>query len=148
MIINSVWVQKTCFYFIFIFHQFFLKLTYGTHFFKRKLTHAGTPKYQRVICGTITVVYFDQPSGAGRTWKLVEIHNRSLFKNLKSTITHFLIQGQLVWQYFTSNQKKNHKDGHISTIYQAHNCWWNVNIPLMYNLVLWNRFLVKKKKKL
>ena len=39
---------------------------------------------------------------------------------------------------------KTQKDWHILNNYQAENCWSTLNIPLMYNLILWNRFLTKK----
>ena len=38
-------------------------------------------------------------------------------------------------------------DQHSPTNYQAENCWSTLNIPLMYNKVVWNRFLIKKNNK-
>ena len=50
---------------------------------------------------------------------------------------------ELSWQNSTSNQKL-HKNWHISTIYHAQSAGLPFNIPSMYNLVLWNNFLIKK----
>ena len=49
-------------------------------------------------------------------------------------------------QWSTSNQKL-HKNWHISTIYHAQSAGLSFNIPSMYNLVLWNNFLIKKHVK-
>ena len=50
---------------------------------------------------------------------------------------------ELSWQNYTSNQKL-HKNWYISTIYHAQSAGLPYNITSMYNLVLWNNYLVKK----
>ena len=49
---------------------------------------------------------------------------------------------KLLWQN-SSLTRKLPKDWHILSNYQAESCWSTLNIPLTYNLVLWNRFLKK-----
>ena len=56
------------------------------------------------------------------------------------------VSGQLSWQN-SSLTPKFQNDWQIPCNYQAESRWSTPNIPLMYNQVLWNRFLKKKKKK-
>ena len=60
-----------------------------------------------------------------------------LWMVLKGTI-------KLLWQNYSLTWKPQ-KDWHIPSNYQTESCWSTLNIPLMYNQVLWNRFLIKNK---
>ena len=70
---------------------------------------------------------------------------RSAEKNAKFKNIMHPNKMELLWQN-SSLTRKPQKDWHILTNYQAESCWSTLNIPLMYNLVLWNRFLIKQKK--